>query len=77
MHTILLLDRLGKELLPLTDQTPLPLLPVAARPLIEYTLELLVAAGLKRANVPLNRKVLADLAVNDAAAFKAVVEMAA
>lgn len=36
-----------------------------------------LVAGLKGANVPLNRKVLADLAVNDAAAFKAVVEMAA
>jgi large subunit ribosomal protein L20 len=34
-------------------------------------------AGLKVANVPLNRKVLADLAIHDAAAFKAVVEMAA
>jgi large subunit ribosomal protein L20 len=34
-------------------------------------------AGLKSANVPLNRKVLADLAIHDAAAFKAVVEMAA
>ena len=34
-------------------------------------------AGLKKANVPLNRKVLADLAARDAAAFKAVVEMAA
>lgn len=34
-------------------------------------------AGLKRAQVPLNRKVLADLAVNDAEAFTAVVGMAA
>ena len=34
-------------------------------------------AGLRVANVPLNRKVLADLAVNDANAFTAVVEMAA
>ncbi|HLA63948.1 MAG TPA: 50S ribosomal protein L20, partial [Rhodothermales bacterium] len=34
-------------------------------------------AGLKQANVPLNRKVLADLAIYDAAAFTAVVEMAA
>lgn len=34
-------------------------------------------AGLKQANVPLNRKVLADLAIHDAVAFTAVVEMAA
>ncbi len=32
--------------------------------------------GLKHADVPLNRKVLADLAVNDAEAFTAVVEQA-
>ena len=36
-----------------------------------------LVAGLHAANVPLNRKVLADLAVNDAKAFSAVVEMAA
>ena len=36
-----------------------------------------LVAGLHAANVPLNRKVLADLAVNDAKAFTAVVEMAA
>ncbi|MEM6326191.1 MAG: 50S ribosomal protein L20 [Bacteroidota bacterium] len=34
-------------------------------------------SGLKTAGVPLNRKVLADLAVRDKEAFKAVVEMAA
>ena len=33
-------------------------------------------AGLKRANIQLNRKVLADLAVCDPAAFDAVVELA-
>lgn len=33
-------------------------------------------SGLKKANVPLNRKVLADLAVHDKAAFTAVVEQA-
>ncbi len=32
--------------------------------------------GLKTANIDLNRKMLADLAVNDPAAFKAVVEQA-
>ncbi len=34
-------------------------------------------AGLNKADVPLNRKVLADLAVRDKAAFTAVVERAA
>ncbi len=34
-------------------------------------------AGLKKADVPLNRKVLADLAVRDKEAFKAVIDMAA
>ncbi|MEM1055239.1 MAG: 50S ribosomal protein L20 [Bacteroidota bacterium] len=34
-------------------------------------------SGLKKVGVPLNRKVLADLAVRDKEAFKAVVEMAA
>lgn len=33
-------------------------------------------AGLKAANVTLDRKILADLAVNDAAAFRELVELA-
>ena len=32
--------------------------------------------GLKKANVDVNRKMLADLAVNDAAAFAKIVELA-
>lgn len=35
-----------------------------------------LVAGLRAANVPLNRKVLADLAVHDAPAFRKVVELA-
>lgn len=34
-------------------------------------------SGLSKAGIPLNRKVLADLAVHDKAAFTAVVELAA
>lgn len=49
MQTLILLDRLGKELLPLTDNTPVALLPVAAKPLIDYTLEAIAAAGIKQA----------------------------
>ena len=32
--------------------------------------------GLKKANITVNRKMLADLAVNDAAAFAKLVELA-
>jgi large subunit ribosomal protein L20 len=35
-----------------------------------------LVAGLKRANIDLDRKVLADLAVNDAASFKKIAERA-
>ena len=49
MQTIILLDRLGKELLPLTDNTAVALLPLAGKPLVEYTLEMLAAAGITRA----------------------------
>jgi len=49
MQTLILLDRLGKELLPLTDNTPVALLPVAAKPLLDYTLEAIAAAGIKQA----------------------------
>lgn len=35
-----------------------------------------LVAGLKRANIDLDRKVLADLAVNDAASFKKIAEKA-
>jgi MurNAc alpha-1-phosphate uridylyltransferase len=37
----------GKRLRPLTDRTPKPLLPVAGKPLIEYHIEALAAAGIQ------------------------------
>ncbi len=37
----------GTRLRPLTDRTPKPLVPVAGRPVIEYTLRLLSAAGVR------------------------------
>lgn len=45
MRVIVLADRIGRELLPLTDRTCVALLPVAAKPLVDYTLEMLAAAG--------------------------------
>ena len=45
MHSIVLTDRLAVELQPLTSQTSVALLPIAAKPLIDYTLEMLAAAG--------------------------------
>ncbi|WP_367026692.1 NDP-sugar synthase [Methylococcus sp. ANG] len=49
MRVIVLADRIGRELLPLTDRTCVALLPVAAKPLIDYTLEMLAAAGIGEA----------------------------
>ena len=36
----------GERMRPLTDHTPKPLLPAAGKPLIEYTIEMLVSAGI-------------------------------
>jgi large subunit ribosomal protein L20 len=47
----------------------------AACRLLDFTYSKLMN-GLKKANIDINRKVIADLAVNDEAAFKALVEKA-
>ncbi|WP_308363896.1 MULTISPECIES: N-acetylmuramate alpha-1-phosphate uridylyltransferase MurU [unclassified Microbulbifer] len=44
----------GKRMRPLTEQVPKPLLPVAGRPLIEYTLERLANAGVRRVVINLS-----------------------
>lgn len=47
MRALVLADRLGAELAPLTDKLPVPLLPVAGKELLTYRIEELVAAGVR------------------------------
>jgi NDP-sugar pyrophosphorylase family protein len=54
MDVILLADRKGQELLPLTDNTCVPILPFAGKMVIEHTLEALVEAGLRQAHIILS-----------------------
>jgi len=51
MRVIILADRIGRELLPLCDNTCPALLPVAGKPVLEHTLDMLAGAGLKQAVV--------------------------
>ncbi len=45
MKAMILAAGRGERMRPLTDHTPKPLLPVAGRPMLEYTIEALVQAG--------------------------------
>jgi mannose-1-phosphate guanylyltransferase/phosphomannomutase len=47
MKAILFADRNGSELQPLTNKTSVALLPIAAKPLIEYTLDALLETGIR------------------------------
>ncbi|MCI0667939.1 MAG: nucleotidyltransferase family protein [Methylococcaceae bacterium] len=47
MKAMILAAGRGERLRPLTDKLPKPLLPVAGKPVIEYTIESLVAAGFR------------------------------
>jgi NDP-sugar pyrophosphorylase family protein len=47
---------LGTRLRPLTDRLPKPLLPVAGRPMIEYTLGWVAAAGIQHVMINLHHK---------------------
>ncbi len=51
MRTIILADRLGHELFPLTDRTCPALLPIAGKSVLEHNLDMLANAGIKRAVV--------------------------
>ncbi|UOA09139.1 NDP-sugar synthase [Methylobacter sp. S3L5C] len=54
MDVIIFADRKGQELLPLTEAVCVPLLPVAGKMVIEYTLEALVDADLRKAHIILS-----------------------
>ncbi len=54
MDVIIFADRKGQELLPLTDQTCVALLPLAGKLIIEHTLEALVDAGVRQAHIILS-----------------------
>ena len=54
MEVILLANRKGQELLPLTDTTCVALLTVAGKMVIEHTLEALVEANLRQAHIILS-----------------------
>lgn len=47
MRAVILADRLGKELLPLTDRTCVALLPIAGKTLIEHSLDDVLRAGIR------------------------------
>lgn len=54
MEAIILADRKGQELLPLTNDTCIPLLPVAGKMVLEHTLEALADAGIRQVHVVLS-----------------------
>ena len=58
MKAMILAAGRGERMRPLTDETPKPLLPLRGKPLIEYHLEALAAAGVR--DVVVNVSWLAD-----------------
>ena len=53
MHALIFADRIGQELEPLNERTCVALLPVVGKPVLEHTLEALVAAGVREAVIAL------------------------
>ncbi len=51
MQAVIMAGGFGKRLLPLTEETPKPMLPVGDRPLMERTIQQLREAGIRRVNV--------------------------
>jgi NDP-sugar pyrophosphorylase family protein len=47
MHALVFVDRLGAELMPLTQKLAVALLPIAGKELVVYTIEELVGAGIR------------------------------
>ncbi|MDG4560512.1 MAG: NDP-sugar synthase [Candidatus Competibacter sp.] len=54
MQALIFADRLGRELEPLTARTCVALLPVVGKPVLEHTLEALVAAGVREAIIAIS-----------------------
>ena len=54
MDVIVLADRKGHELLPLTDNTCVPLLPLAGKAVLAHTLEALIEAGFRQVHIVLS-----------------------
>jgi mannose-1-phosphate guanylyltransferase / phosphomannomutase len=51
MHALILADRLGHELWPLTDKRPISLLPIANKPVLQLTIEELFQLGVRKAAI--------------------------
>lgn len=51
MRAVIIADRLGHELWPLTDRRPVSLLPIANKPLVQITLEELYDLGIRTATI--------------------------
>ena len=54
MDVVVLADRKGHELLPLTDNTCVPLLPLAGKAVLAHTLEALIEAGFRQVHIVLS-----------------------
>ncbi len=51
MHALILADRLGHELWPLTDRRPISLLPIANKPVLQLAIEELYQLGVRKAAI--------------------------